>query len=438
MSLLTMSVSGSVMVLVVIVMRVLLLDRLPKSFFLALWGAVLLRLLLPFYIPSPLSIYNLFSFGGHEVTNLPTPPGVSLTAESGVYTYSATVGSPPVSSKVVVWSIGALLTVLSFAYLYFRTLKELKTSLPCESDFVSNWLDTTSLKRSIQVRVLDKAKSPLTYGIFRPIIILPRGMEGLDEQRLTAILTHEYIHIKGFDSLKKLIMLIALSIHWFNPLVWVMLVLVNRDIELACDEQVLRLLGNRNRADYALTLVEFSEGGSIFSTENALSRNALEERIRSIMKHKRVTVLSVVVAVLLTVCITTVFATSKQDIGAHNQTVQGATSVVYSDQEVGTYNASELSYNDSIPMVEWYTYDEYKAFIEEEKLAPNNIIGEKSWNSTEGWYIWTEERVNSTIAMYEENLEAIKSGTLISKTVDDTEEVMMSYDSQGSTQGTGR
>ena len=87
--------------------------------------------------------------------------------------------------------------------------------------------------------------SPLTYGILHPVILLPKKLDRNDQAALKYVLTHEYVHIRRFDAITKILFAAVLCIHWFNPLVWVMYVLANRDIELSCDAWVIRMMGEK-------------------------------------------------------------------------------------------------------------------------------------------------------------------------------------------------
>ncbi len=92
----------------------------------------------------------------------------------------------------------------------------------------------------MEIRQSDRIAALLTYGVLRPVVLIPKQTDWTDETRLKVILTHEFVHIRRFDTLTKLLLAAALCIHWFNPFVWVMYVLANRDIELSCDETVVR------------------------------------------------------------------------------------------------------------------------------------------------------------------------------------------------------
>ncbi|MFR7742749.1 MAG: M56 family metallopeptidase [Acutalibacteraceae bacterium] len=114
------------------------------------------------------------------------------------------------------------------------------------------------------------------------------------------MLEHEFVHIQRFDVLSKLLLIAAVCVHWFNPLVWVMYVLANRDLELSCDETVLRRFGGDVRAAYARVLIRMEAArGGFAPLCNHFGKNAIEERITAIMKTKRITIVSLGLAALL-------------------------------------------------------------------------------------------------------------------------------------------
>lgn len=139
---------------------------------------------------------------------------------------------------------------------------EFRTALPVHSHYVEKWLKKHPLKRPILVRQSDRIFAPLTYGIFRPVILMPKKMDWKNEKQLQYVLSHEYVHICRCDTATKLIATLALCIHWFNPFVWVMYFIFNRDIELACDESVIRKFGERSKSDYSLMLINLEAAKS--------------------------------------------------------------------------------------------------------------------------------------------------------------------------------
>lgn len=232
-----MSISGGVLILVVTVVRALAIYRLPKGMFFALWWITAFRLMLPFCIPIPFSI---FTNVGHLTSG-------SGTIGSAVHTQNA------IPIHTAVWLTVMLLIAVYFVISYIRFRLKFRSD-PVTYPYVEDWLTEHSIKRTIEIRVSDQISSPLTYGVIHPVILLPSCMEYTAET-LSYVLNHEYMHIRRFDAVTKLIFSAVLCLHWFNPLVWVMYVLANRDIELSCDELVLRTAGVDKRSNYALTLI---------------------------------------------------------------------------------------------------------------------------------------------------------------------------------------
>lgn len=156
----------------------------------------------------------------------------------------------------------------------------------------------------------------MTYGLFRPVILLPEELMHLKEEKMEYILQHEYQHICRFDEIWKFLMVLAVCLHWFNPMVWIMYYILSRDIELACDESVLTYFGAAAKRPYAQILLEMSEEKPLFKPLfNAFGRNATEERIRAIMKYKKKTFVTIVISATLITMVACGFATSKQPNG---------------------------------------------------------------------------------------------------------------------------
>lgn len=303
MSLLEMSVCGGILILAVLAARRVSMDRLPKAALRLLWAVALCRLLLPLRIPSPASVYSAVDRIGEAAGR----PGLLLNGEQAARAVPAQGGS----LLWAVWAAGAVLLAAFFLVCHLRGRRKYRESLPLEHPFVKGWLEGHRLRRPVQARVSDQIGSPLTYGVLWPVILLPRSLDWEDERGLAFILAHETAHIRRFDALAKWLLAAALCLHWFNPLVWAMYLLVNRDLELSCDEAVVREYGRQARESYALTLVGMEERRCVFAPlESGFSKNALKERITSILRSPRVTGLSVAAAVTLTAAVAVLFATS--------------------------------------------------------------------------------------------------------------------------------
>lgn len=321
MSLLQMSFSGAVMILVVIVIRTLAINKLPKKTFLALWGLVLLRLLVPFSLYSMFSAYSLIGVNTPVIETLKDTPAsnlIPIVSEEQMTTVpnleSNTGTGRSVSAGAFIWSVGVFVCTSFFAMSYRKCRREFQTSLPVDNRFAKSWLDSHRLKRLISIRQSSRISAPLTYGIIRPVILVPKSTDWENTKALQYVFAHEYIHIRRFDAMIKLILIAALCIHWFNPLVWALYILANRDIELSCDEAVVRLFGENTKSTYARTLINMeAEKSGLTPLCNNFSKNAIEERITSIMKLKKTSVAAILAAVALVASVATAFATSTAD-----------------------------------------------------------------------------------------------------------------------------
>lgn len=441
MSLLHMSFAGAVMILVVTVIRALVIYRVPKKTFMVLWGITLARLLIPFSAPSAFSVYTFL--GKKE-------PVISNVGDTAVTTFGPVIQEGQMTTApnyishsevavpiwAIIWAIGALICAVVFSITYWKCYKEFQTSLPIDNDFTRNWLSSHHIKRSIQIRQSELVSAPLTFGILRPVILMPKTTDWNDEKTLQYVLAHEFVHIRRFDTITKLILLIALCVHWFNPFVWVMYVLANRDIELSCDETVLHVFGENTKASYARTLIGMEEIKSgITPLCNNFSKNALEERMTAIMKTKKSTVLSIALAVLIVAGTATAFATSAkvEDDKANSTTLMAGIEKTYTIDgktyyefwDGTTMEESEYLKKYPMPEVEWWTYEEYKEWLDNEKKELQSMLG--STGSINGEkFTWTQEKIDEAIAMYEEILQEIKDGVKYSKTVNEEGDPLLS------------
>ena len=325
MSLIQMSVSGAVMILVTIVLRALFLHRLPKKTFTVLWSVVMVRLLVPYSLSSPFSAYSLLEraeVAEQVPANIIIPPMPDFSAVNTTQTTQTTGVDIPTTEALTttvdlltaVWLAGVLVFSLFFAISYIRCLNKFGESLPVEDEFISQWLNDHKLFRIISVRQSDMIGAPLTYGIFRPVILLPKKLlqdKTPDLKELKYVLSHEYLHIRRFDAVFKLFLTAALCVHWFNPLMWVMFVIANRDIEISCDEGVVRMLGEDEKTDYAMALIRMEEKKSAAAPlVTHFNKNSIKERIVNIMKFKKTTALALISAAFITLGTTAAFATS--------------------------------------------------------------------------------------------------------------------------------
>lgn len=431
MSLLQMSFLGTVIILLIVVLRAVLINRLPKKTFLILWWIALIRLLVPFSIKSVTSIYSLLQSIYSDINPVRTaqtttflPIHGNMPEIANGLSEAMVQRTESISILSVIWLAGLLLCFGFFAVSYIKCYREFRFSLPVENDILEAWKEKHPLKRSLSIRQTETIAAPLSYGVIRPVILMPKNTEWKNIYQLRYVLEHEYVHIRRLDMLTKLIMIAAVCIHWFNPLVWVMYILFNRDLELSCDETVVRRFGMDIKSVYATALISMEEKKSgLTPLCNSFSKNAIEERIRAIMKIKKTSKFAVIISAVLVICVTGGFATSASSLEKKTEIAQENGETTVALNEVNIREDESLSSSD----VEWWTAEEYAKWLDEEKEVLQSMIGEKAYTGGDGWFVWTQEKVDETIALYEDNLQKIKDGMKLSKSSDDAVGITMAY-----------
>ncbi len=313
MNLLQASGCAAAMTVVIVLIRALFLHKLAKRVFVVLWCLVLLRLLLPVSIPSPTSVFTLWNhlFQAPAATSVSkgaiTLASLAGTAQGG----KAGTGMDLQVFLTAVWLFCAGVCGVFLLFFYGKNHRTFSRSLPLEYGPAHIWLINHPLVRQVKLRVCDEICSPLTYGLFRPVILLPKNHHGWDEAQLHAVLSHEMAHIRHWDALKKGALFFALCLHWFNPFVWLMVFLFNRDIELACDESALKQADAGAKSKYTLFLLRLEkEKSEPLPFGNYFSKYALEERILALMKQRKPTSRARFASVLLVVGLAACFGTT--------------------------------------------------------------------------------------------------------------------------------
>ncbi|MBU5439553.1 M56 family metallopeptidase [Tissierella sp. MSJ-40] len=293
--------------------------------------------------------------------------------------------------------------------------------------------------------------SPMMIGFSKPVILLPSKNVPVDE--LSFILKHELVHFKRKDLWYKGLIFLAVVINWFNPIVYLMARAIAVQCEISCDVEVVKDANIYKRQQYSETIISAIKNQSriqtSFSTSFYGSKEGMKNRIFSIMDMKKKKAgIMIICLVIIGVMITGMTFTTSANIEAiedntqlNGQTEEYNMTVSYFDEETGeTFYSwddgatwvlmTDEEYEAKFPTtdIEWWTYDGYKAWLDTEKVELQNIIGERGWNSTEGWYVWTQEMVDETIQMYEQILQDIKNGVMVSKSVDGDENIVISYD----------
>lgn len=317
MQILDMSIAGSFVILVVLLAR-LLLKKAPKVISYALWSVVLLRLLCPVSIQAPISV--LPEITPVEDTYTLTDVPISLTG-AGVAAYQA-VGDmlnggiglqhvPTINTDEqgnieyvtsdwgdvwvlfgqYVWIMGVAVMVIYSAVTYWKLKRRLDAVIHLREN----------------IYLADEIPSPCVIGFIKPKIYLPNS---LSAQEQAYIIAHEQHHIHRCDHIIKMLAFTALAIHWMNPLVWVAFLLASRDMEMSCDEAVIRKFGPEVRADYAASLLNLATGRRIIGgTPLAFCEGDPKGRIKNLARWKKpavwITVAAVVFCSVLAVCLLT-------------------------------------------------------------------------------------------------------------------------------------
>ena len=302
--LLNLSISASWLVLVVLVLR-LVLKRAPKWVDVLLWGMVALRLMLPFSIESALSLIPSAETLSPEVVQFDPAPtitsGVELIDNAVNPSLSESFAAAPLASVNLlyvwtylagwVWLIG-LAAMLAYALVsYLRLRRRVSASIPLREN----------------IYVCDEVASPFILGILRPRIYLPSA---LDEAQRGSVLSHERAHLARRDHWWKPLGFALLAVYWFNPLLWLAYTLLCRDIELACDERVLRGMDAGQIKDYSSALLACSVPRRMLAAcPLAFGEVGVGARVKNALRYKKpafwVVAASVAVCVVVAVCFLT-------------------------------------------------------------------------------------------------------------------------------------
>lgn len=299
---LNMSIAAGWLILAVIALR-LLLRRAPKRFRLLLWAVVGLRLALPWSIESALSLIpsaQTLPEGimlerapvldtGISALNGAINPGftAAFTPELGASANPLQVLLPIAAA---LWMLGAAAMLLWALVSWLRLRKRAREAVRLEENVYEC-----------------EIASPFVLGLFRPRIYLPFSLENGERE---LVLAHERAHITAGDHIIKPLGWLLLAAHWYNPLVWLAYALFCRDIELACDERVVRGLSLSDRADYSQALLDLSRPrGGVRACPLAFGESSVKGRVKSVLSYKKpafwLVLLAVVVCVGAAVCFLT-------------------------------------------------------------------------------------------------------------------------------------
>ena len=298
-----MSISASWVVIAVLTLR-FCLKKAPKWVNVLLWGIVAARMVFPFSIESVLSLIPsaetisptiMMEQSPSVQTGVPALNHVINPVISGSFTPAPGASANPLQIWIPVlagiWLFGIVALFLYSAVSYCRLRRKV-----CEAVILRD-----------NIYQSENVCSPFVLGIIRPKIYLPYHM---DSREVGHVIAHEQTHIRRKDHWWKPLGFLLLTIHWFNPLMWLSYVLLCRDIELACDEKVIGKMGNAQRADYTQALVACSvDRRLIAACPLAFGEIGVKERVKSVMNYKKpafwIVLASVIVCAVIAVCFLT-------------------------------------------------------------------------------------------------------------------------------------
>ena len=332
-----MSISASWLVLAVLILR-FVLKKAPKWINVLLWGIVAIRLICPFSFESTLSLIP-----SAETIPLNIGMDTTPTINSGISAINNAVNpiisqsNTPMAGASVnllqitigiyeyIWIFGMIALALYTAISYWRLRRKVDTAVRYKDNIFQS----------------ENVSFPFVLGIIKPRIYLPFKMNG---QYLEYVVAHEQAHICRKDHWWKPLGFLLLMIHWFNPLMWLAYVLLCRDIELACDEKVIKELCNEQRGDYTQALVACSVNRRMIAAcPLAFGEVSVKERVKSVMNYKKPAFWVIIIAVIICVGVAVCFLTNpKQDRYTLRIVVPAGSQeeFVYTEEEVSTVRNS--------------------------------------------------------------------------------------------------
>ena len=298
MSIFFMSMKASLLICIIFIFRFFFRDKLMKSTFILLWYIVIAKLLIPYEFSSVISI---------------VPFRDELKCASDLKQIQM------MDFFTSVWLIGVVALLLYYLILHIYCVRKYEKCSLFECRYIDEWKKGFVKREKIKIVQSNFIDSPLTYGLFEPIIVLPKRLKEVDFKTLSYVLNHEYVHIKHFDVLMKYMLVLCVCIHWFNPFIWLMYKIAERDIEIWCDETVLNMYQGDERAEYAMTLLSFvKKKERNYFTVNSLYNTRIEERVLQIMKYKRKGKLRIILSLVLVCFIFFVFGTENVRASKYN------------------------------------------------------------------------------------------------------------------------
>lgn len=329
--LLNLSIQASILIVVVLLLR-FILNKSPKWMKCLLWALVAIRLVCPFSIESIFSLApdaEVVSMDNY--VGMPNIQSEAAGADRSVNEYAEIHDNEAVTAEKkntnpfhilsIIWSVGIVILAVYALGSYLKIWRRVKLSI----------------RTTENIYICDRIESPFIFGIIKPRIYLPSG---ISEEQKESVIAHEQAHIKRLDHFWKPFGFCLLTVYWFNPLCWLAYILLCRDIELACDEKVIKNMDVTQKKIYSQVLLSFSESEKhILACPLAFGEVGVKERIRSILNYKKPAFWIIAVAIVSMIVTSVLFLTSPANktyeitfhipAGCENQ-------LVFSDEEISS------------------------------------------------------------------------------------------------------
>lgn len=367
---LDLSITASYVAIAVMVARIFL-RKFPKIFSFILWGVVLFRLVSPISFISEFSIFNLFNRGPGDFQNISYVDAATEVLEviSVPMNFNSKNSISEVTMAVVdlsllenifnistiIWIIGIQVLLVIEIVSYIKLLAKIKTATLIENNIYES----------------DRIDTAFVCGFIRPKIYIPTSLNKKERQY---IIEHEKIHIKRFDYITKVISSLLLTIHWFNPIMWVSFILMSKDMEMSCDEKVMRKLGDNIKVDYSNSLLSLATDKKVsFLPPIAFGENSTKSRIKNVLNYKKPKFWAIVLVFTL-VAGMSIFLISNPDNDWKNNSTKLVTQV---DTLVEKSENKELTVDDfkEITPFEWDYMYRFTPYTPKEDIE--NTIGFK-------------------------------------------------------------
>lgn len=391
-TMLEISITATYVAGIIILVRSLLFKKVPKSFSYILWSVLLFRLISPFSISSSFSFFNIMDSPVQKATggfkyiprNIEVMTNSQMGPETNVIRDSINTSLPKAIDTAnysplelilfivaIIWFIGVIGFVLHSVISYRKLTANLGTALIYKSPIIDKIKLKLKMKRNIKVYRCDKIETPFVCGIVTPKVYIPTYVK---EEELTYILMHEFIHIKRFDYLIKPFSYLLLILHWFNPIMWISFKLMTKDMEMSCDEGVMRNLGSDIKQDYSNSLLSLAVNNQkiFYSSPLAFGESNVKSRIKNILRFKKPSHLIIVILFLLIGLVSIVLVTNpkeKEEFKKEKSEDTISSSIDTGEDIKGEQSLEDFDYNLAKKIVDKYNYNSYIIYSKKTEKA---------------------------------------------------------------------